>query len=338
MVRIFPTSPRMSGAAGARLGLLLGTLLSLIVALVPQAARAEGSSVAEGWDQKSARSTNTGGCNVVASPAYFGFSCGGKGGSSNRPPVSKLLPGPPYDETPCWHVPLSQVELDAVGKQNTDDLKWFWRYSVWTGISVADNVFEPRIETTLVPLTPQQERNRCKLTATLLSYLTNFASYSTVPRPIITSSPAAHPRVNSYVSFFDASGKDEVTVTDARAPGLRLVASLDYTTVYPYGYGKGHQFKCEGGGHRAKEGEEPQTDKAAEALNKKGGCWFKYDQASYDQYQRSDYKGYFPAKMETHWTVQLLDAGAPQLATPLDFDKPGVSQIQVTQVKAVVVR
>lgn len=276
-----------------------------------------------------------GNCYVVASPRYLGFSCGGSG--SNDINVKEIL-GKNGDEHPCWNVALTDSELKAVGHENTDDYTYYWEFCVTDGISIEANIFKPRIRTSLVRLFKGQEPKT--LTSKLARYLEPYGSYGAVPEPIVGTSPSDHPRVNTPVSFYDLNKRPDVTIVDPRVAGVKLVASVASTRVYPYGqdpgqYGEtGSDYTCDGFGYVAKRGE---TER--DHPNSKGGCWFTYDRASYDAGSEAvGDEGRFAAKMETHWNVKLVTPDGTFSPPDLNFDKPGTSNIQVTQVKALVVR
>ena len=309
----------------------------------PTSAPAQDSVSVGGWSQNttSGGSGPMNGCTVVANPAFLGFSCGGHGsGSVNVRKVLSNWPGPSAcwgeREKPSWDVPLTEVELKAVGQENSDETTWYWHYYVSSGIDQEANIFAPKIETSLKAVHPPEQP--CTLTSSLATYLRPYGAYTSVMRPIVATSPAGHPRVNSWVSFFNANGQDHVEVNDHRVPDVTLVADLVSTKVYPYGQTGGHTFTCEGGGYQAKKGEGPR-----DVPNSEGGCWFKYERSSDDQFTGDRYEGRFAAKMETHWDVRLVtDEGTfttlDGSGEGLEFDKPGVSRLQVTQVEAVVVR
>ena len=66
-----------------------------------------------------------GNCSVVSSPAFLGLSCGSATGAVMS--AEQILDG---DKVPdCWHEPLTEAELAAVGYQNTpgpDGSRWYW--------------------------------------------------------------------------------------------------------------------------------------------------------------------------------------------------------------------
>ena len=62
---------------------------------------------------------------MVSSPSFLGLSCG-SGASSNRT-VKDILQGDPLPD--CWHEPLTEAELSAMGLENTEGPEgshWYW--------------------------------------------------------------------------------------------------------------------------------------------------------------------------------------------------------------------
>ncbi len=258
---------------------------------------------------------SVGNCAVVSSPSYLGMSCGT--GSGDRRTVKQILGDDPVPG--CWNDPLSGAELEAMMLENRDGNTWYWERCL-TGID---------------PKTKKVEKGGIKITVGLVSkgpddkvvtlthnqnvLVTLYSKDGTIPAPIAGVSPNARPRVGGWVSFFDGTD-DAVTVT---AGAVVLRAHITRIDVEPSGAGVSPMKSCAGSGYRAQRGETPADHR---------GCWYRYPQSSATQHDNA-----YPVNMTAHWAVDVSDNGGATFRPFNTFEKSQVTNVEVTEVEAIVV-
>ncbi|NNM44397.1 hypothetical protein [Knoellia koreensis] len=261
-------------------------------------------------------------CSVVSSPSYLGVSCGSASGGGLT--VKEILGKDPVPE--CWNERLTASELDAMGLANTSGqpggASWYWErclkgidpktYKIGPdGISFTIGLVSIKDGDPLTTLTERQRK------------LVEFkGADQQIPPPIAGVSPAAHPRVGGWVSFFDGSPA-EVTASGGGAVVLRArVTSLE---VAPLGEDDPARVSCSGTGVKAVKGDNPTT--------KPDGCWFKYTESSAAQ---PDQK--YPVKMTANWAVEVSASGPNGPFTPFNtFSKSQITTVPVTEIQSIVV-
>jgi hypothetical protein len=256
-------------------------------------------------------------CSIVSSPSYLGVACGSaKGGDG--PTIREILDGDPLPE--CWHEPLTESELAALGHTNDEDSVWYWERCL-EGIDPKTlKVGDEGVSFTvgLVSLDPAE-------TVTLTPNQQDLVEFQgkdgQIPAPFAAVSPTAHPRVGAWVSFFNGTDR-EVTV-DAGTVALR--ATVDRIEVQPLGEGLGDAVSCPGIGHKAVRGDSPDTHPNA--------CWYKYEQSSAAE---PDQK--YPAVITAYWSVNVSEDGGATWRYFNSFSKSQVTTIPVTEIQALVIR
>lgn len=264
-----------------------------------------------------------GSCAVVSSPAFLGLSCGSATGAVVS--AEQILDG---DKVPdCWHEPLTEAELAAVGYQNTpgpDGSRWYWERCM-KGIDPKTFEIEPGGIRFTIGLVSIGNSDPTRSLTQNQQELVRFHNDDTqVPAPVAISSPSARPRVGSWVSFFNGT-EDEVT---ASAGAVALHARITGIEVEPLGATKADNVACDGMGIRAEAGDTPDT--------LPGACWYRYEKSSSGQPLVSD-QGLpsYPVVITATWSVETVLDG---LATPFNtFTKSQVTSLPVTEIQAIVV-
>jgi hypothetical protein len=256
-------------------------------------------------------------CSLVSSPSYIGAACGTK--VDGIVFVAQILGKDPVPD--CWHREMSAGELAAMGLANEpgpEGYTWYWRWCV-TGISKDPNRFDPKY--TVRPEKLDHGVKPKTLTKRQKDLISLDDGEGTVPVPIAGISPADHPRVGAWVSFFD--GNYEPVVVNVW--GMQIRAEVESMTVEPLGKGRGDSFTCRGSGYKAKAGDTP--------ANTSSDCWYKYLRSSAGQPDEE-----YQVNLITHWNVRYsTDWGATWQHFD-SFDKEQVTPVPVTEVQSLVVR
>jgi hypothetical protein len=266
-----------------------------------------------------------GNCAIVSTPAFLGLSCGSATGAVVT--AEEILDG---DKVPgCWHEPLTDAELAAVGYQNTpgpDGSRWYWERCL-KGIDPKTFEIAPggvRFTIGLVNIangdpTRSLTRNQQRL-------VEFHGDDAQVPAPVAITSPSVRPRVGSWVSFFDGT-EHEVS---ASAGAVSLRARVTGIEVEPLGASgpDGETVRCEGHGVRAELGDTPETLPE--------GCWYRYEQSSSGQpLVNTEGLPAYPVVITATWAVETVVNGS---ATPFNtFTKSQVTTLPVTEIQAIVV-
>ncbi len=268
-------------------------------------------------------SGQVGDCSVVSSPSFLGLACGS--GSSQNLTVKQILHGDPLPD--CWHEPLTDAELHALGLVNTDGTDgsaWYWERCL-KGVQ-PDNldVSPSNIHITIGLVSIPNGGEVKHLHGHQIDLLNLASDDKQVPAPVAVTSPSVRPRVGSWVSFFN--GTDD-TVT-ASAGGVTLSAGITKITVKPLGTGKPDEVSCPGSGYRARPGETPESDPTA--------CWYRYERSSAGQPMvTNEQQPAYPVLITATWGVDVTFNG---VTTPFNtFTKSQVTALPVTEIQAIVI-
>ncbi|HET6563474.1 MAG TPA: hypothetical protein VFG72_16515 [Marmoricola sp.] len=294
-----------------------------------------GAAHAVGWDDDPNASNplsskitgpmtgQVGNCSVVSSPAFLGLSCGSATGAVVT--AEEILDGDPVPE--CWHEPLTEAELAAVGYEDTpgpEGSRWFWERCM-KGIDPETFEIRPGGITFTIGLVNISNGDPTKSLTRNQQELVRFHNDDRqIPAPVAISSPSALPRVGSWVSFFNGT-EDEVT---ASAGAVALRGRITGIEVEPLGATKSDSVACAGTGIRAEADDTPATLPSA--------CWYRYAKSSSGQPLVSD-QGLpsYPVVITATWSVDTVIDG---VATPFNtFTKSQVTSLPVTEIQAIVV-
>ena len=261
-------------------------------------------------------------CSVVSSPSYLGLSCAG--GEWNKHSIKETLDG---DKLPhCWHDKMTPAETEAMNLDPEGGSTWYW----WRcmegvdpqtltvgpdGVSFTTGWIPVKDGDAIITLTHNQE---------LLVAM--FDKDGQIPSPVAGVSPMAHPRVGSWVSFFDGTPGSVEPLTAGK---VQLKAGVVSLKVEPLGEGITEPssvdlpLTCSGTGYRAHRGDAPDTAP---------GCWFRYERSSAAQPAQA-----YAARITAHWLVQVSADGGASWTTFNEFDKSQITTIPVTEIEALVV-
>jgi hypothetical protein len=268
---------------------------------------------------------SVGSCAVVSTPAFLGLSCGTATGAVVT--AEQILDG---DKVPdCWHVPLTEAELHAVGYENTpgpDGSRWFWERCL-KGIDPKTFEIAPGGVRFTIGLVSIRNGDPVKHLTRNQQRLVEFhGDDAQVPAPVAISSPSARPRVGAWVSFFDGT-EHEVT---ASAGAVALRARVTGIEVEPLGATgpSGETVRCAGHGVRAEAGDTPET--------LPGACWYRYEKSSSGQpLVNTEGLPSYPVVITATWAVETVVGG---VSTPFNtFTKSQVTTLPVTEIQAIVV-
>ena len=268
-------------------------------------------------------SGQVGGCSVVSSPSFLGLSCGS--GASSNLTVKDILQGDPLPD--CWHEPLTEAELSAMGLENTEGPEgshWYWERCL-KGVKPDKLDVSPSNIHITIGLTSIPNGGEVKHLHGHQIDLINFSSDDKqVPAPVAVTSPSVRPRVGAWVSFFD--GTDD-TVT-ASAGGVTLRAGITGISVRPLGTGEPDEVSCAGTGYRARPGDTPQSHPDA--------CWYRYERSSAGQpLVNNEKQPAYGVVITATWGVDVVVNG---VATPFNsFTKSQVTALPVTEIQSIVV-
>jgi hypothetical protein len=267
-----------------------------------------------------ARQTTWHSCSIVSGPEYVGGVCAGS--KSEGKSVKEILGDDPVPH--CWHEPVSEEDLAAMGEHNVpgpDGYTYYW-YHCLTGINPKTKVPEPggiHISTELVTL--PNGAPPLTLTHNQQVLVDGQAARGNVPTPIAVVSPADHPRVGLDVAFSNLSDGDFYV----RPLGAVIHAYVDHTTIEPLGAEIPPKIGCPGNGTVAKPG---QRRVAGDGL-----CWYRYLHSSAGQPD-----DVYDVRITSHWVVEIAATDSGPFQRLDDFTKSATTRIPVTEVQALVVQ
>jgi hypothetical protein len=260
-------------------------------------------------------------CSIVSGPSYVGGVCAGS--ASEGKSIKEILGEDPVPD--CWHEPVSDAELAAMGQHNVpgpDGYTYYW-YHCLTGINPKTKVPEPggiHISTELVTL--PNSKPPLTLTDNQQDLVDGRADQGNVPTPIAVVSPSDHPRVGLDVAFANASSGDFYV----RPLGAVIHAYVDRTTIEPLGAGVAPKIGCPGNGTLAKPGQTP--------VDGDGLCWYRYVHSSAGQPN-----DVYDVRITSHWVVEISATGEAGTFERLDdFQKSATTRIPVTEIQTLVVQ
>jgi hypothetical protein len=259
-------------------------------------------------------------CSIVSGPEYVGGVCAGS--ASEGKSVKEILGDDPVPH--CWHEPVSEEDLAAMGEHNVpgpDGYTYYW-YHCLTGINPKTKVPEPggiHISTELVTL--PNGAPPLTLTHNQQVLVDGQAARGNVPTPIAVVSPADHPRVGLDVAFSNLSDGDFYV----RPLGAVIHAYVDHTTIEPLGAEIPPKIGCPGNGTVAKPG---QRRVAGDGL-----CWYRYLHSSAGQPD-----DVYDVRITSHWVVEIAATDSGPFQRLDDFTKSATTRIPVTEVQALVVQ
>jgi len=281
-----------------------------------------GGGSSEGGDtpDQPAQQTTWHSCSIVSGPEYVGGVCAGS--KSEGKSVKEILGDDPVPH--CWHEPVSEEDLAAMGEHNVpgpDGYTYYW-YHCLTGINVKTKVLEPggiHISTELVTLpngTPP-----LTLTHNQQVLVDGKAERGNVPTPIAIVSPSDHPRVGLDVAFSNLSDGD----FKVRPVGAVIHAYVESTDIEPLGAGRAPKISCPGNGTIAKPGQK--------RVEGDGLCWYRYLHSSAGQPD-----DVYDVRITSHWVVEIAATDSGPFERLDDFTKSATTRIPVTEVQALVVQ
>ena len=305
---------------------MIGLVVVVLVAAAPpafaNAGDPPGGPSGGGGDtpDQPAQQTTWRSCSIVSGPQYVGGVCAGS--RSEGKSVKEILGDDPVPD--CWHEPVSEEDLAAMGEHNVpgpDGYTYYW-YHCLTGIDVKTKVAEPggiHISTELVTL--PNGKPPLTLTHNQQVLVDGQADRGNVPTPIAVVSPSDHPRVGLDVAFSNLSDGDFYV----RPLGAVIHAYVVSTDIEPLGAGRAPLISCPGNGTIAKPGQA--------RVEGDGLCWYRYLHSSAGQPD-----DVYDVRITSHWVVEIAANDSGPFQRLDDFTKSATTRIPVTEVQALVVQ